>query len=162
MLRPRLALAFLPVALTLFACDKPEAEQPTREEVRAMCEVQTTPEDCAAVPTQDYNEIGESAWCAWVVEIPVALEGDVCSFGEPTAGCQLVSAGDPGCYAPTDSTCGPASDYQWSRSEAGMTVLGYADNLCSPNGNACTVTPEGVVEGGPECACLCEPGLPSE
>ncbi len=127
-----------------------------------MCEAQTTPEGCAAVPGQNYANSDESAWCAWVVEVPVTLEGDVCSFGEPMSRCQLTTGGDPGCYSPTDSTCGPTSEFQWSRPEDDSTfVLGYANEICSPPGTLCTVTPEGVLEGGPECACLCQPDFPT-
>lgn len=154
---PRPRFAALAFGLILLGCDKPE-DTPSREEVRMTCEAKTSREACEAVPSVDID-VGETVWCGWVTEVPVALEGDACSFGEPSSSCQLVSATD-GCYAPTENTCGPG-ELQWTRSEAGTLYFGFGDGLCYPRGDLCNANLEGVVEGAPECACSCQ-GVPGE
>lgn len=149
----RTLIGTLPLALLVcFACaDEPEDTRPTLDELQATCAAQQSANECAAVERVDYPEMEQSAACVWINEMPVTLVDGACSVGELVERCQLSVAGDPGCYSPTESSCGPGG-FTW----AGDGMLGWAAEICVPPAELCTITAEGVQSGPPECACFCE------
>ncbi len=129
----------------------------TPEELEQLCQQQLTRAACEAVPGKDFGE-ADSAWCAWMVEVPVQLEGETCGFGEPTGTCVMSLASDIGCDS-VETVCG-FSSLGWTRMEGDALVLAHA-NVCSSEGDPCQLSTEGeVIQGAPECACLCDPALP--
>lgn len=134
----------------------------TPAEFGMLCMAQTDVAGCDAIPSEHYPWEDQTTWCTWVVEIPVQLEGDVCSFGAAAPSCRMVSASEAGCGGEGENTCGP-NPSAWTRMDGDTLLLGHGSGLCNEGNlgsSPCTVTAEGVSEGSPECACLCDPNLP--
>jgi hypothetical protein len=74
--------------------------------------------------------------------------------------CAPSTSGDIGCGGPT-VYCGGAIEIGWSRMDGEQVLIGRA-GLCELGvGSGCEVSSEGLVlNGAPECACLCDPAFP--
>jgi hypothetical protein len=130
---------------------------PTPADYAALCEMQVDRSACEAVPHEQYPS--QVTWCAWSVEVPVVLDaGGACGFGQPTAACTFVMAGDLGCAS--DSVACGSAELGWSRVEGDQLVIGRGD-VCTSGLDVCDVAEDGTVLAGvPECACLCDAGFP--
>lgn len=107
-------------------------------------------------------ELGGSGHCVWIPYFPVRLMDGVCSFGDPRGQCAFVPCSEEGCA--TLSPCGPEGfGGAFIIGEDDVVSVGFANWCLNPPGpgQACIFDFEGeLLEGPPECACLCDPGFP--
>lgn len=100
--------------------------------------------------------------CMWVAWHTTRLVDGTCSFGPPRGECQFVGCQSEGCKA--QMACGTPD-------LAGAYRVGMDDNVSIALASWCLDPPlpalpcefdaEGqLVEGAPECACLCDPSFP--
>jgi hypothetical protein len=133
---------------------------PTPADFEALCEQQADRAGCEAVPTEDYPQEGLTTWCSWWIDVPVELVDGACSFGAAQPRCQMISAAESGC-GDISNAC-ESGEAGWSFVEGESVVIGRGETCGDIGGSACDVDAQGmVVEGAPECACLCDPAFPS-
>lgn len=97
--------------------------------------------------------------CVWIPYFPVRLVDDMCMFGEPQGQCAFVPCSEAGCA--TLSPCGPEGfGGAFIVGEDDVVSVGFANWCLAPPepGQPCIFDFEGqLIEGPPECACLCDP-----
>jgi hypothetical protein len=100
--------------------------------------------------------------CVWVAYFPVRLMDGICAFGDPRGQCAFVRCQEEGCAEL--SPCGPEGfGGAFVVGEDETVSVGFARWCLEPPapGQACVFDFEQqLLEGPPECACLCDPGFP--
>ncbi|WAS94075.1 hypothetical protein [Nannocystis punicea] len=100
--------------------------------------------------------------CVWVAWFPTRLVDGTCEFGDPRGQCAFVPCQEEGCAEL--SPCGPEGfGGGFIVGENEVVSVGFARWCLGPPdpGQACVFDFEQqLLEGPPECACLCDPGFP--
>jgi hypothetical protein len=100
--------------------------------------------------------------CLWIPWFPVRLVDGVCTFGDPRGTCEFIPCSEEGC-----ATLSPCNSEGFGGAflidGEGKVTLGFADWCLAPPApaQACIFDGQGqLLEGPPECACLCDPTFP--
>ena len=146
----------VPLIVSLAACavDGGEAGESEDEELPfyAVCAMQQDEESCRSIPTEDND--GAYTTCYWAQSFTVALVDGVCEFGEPSGACRSQSVGDLGCGTMSPVCGGESVGVRFEEGE--MTLGGCYGSDCVFDGSG------ELIDGPPECACLCDPAAPVE
>ena len=122
-----------------------------------LCAAQTDRTRCNAATA----EVGSGS-CLWIPWFPVRLVEGTCSFGDPRGSCAFIRCQSEGCA--TLSPCNSEGfGGAFMTDSEGKVTIGFADWCLSPPApaQACIFdTDQQLLEGPPECACLCDPAFP--
>lgn len=149
----------VPLFALLAACATDEGEDVEEAEAEelplyAVCAMQLDEASCRAIPPEDND--GAYSSCYWEQSFALALVDGVCEFGELSGTCRIQTVGDLGC-ASSGLVCGEA-DVAVRYEDGEMTVGGCYASDCQFDDSENGV----LLDGPPECECLCDPGAPVE
>lgn len=144
-----------------------ESEGTTRTTMDGLCGAEPPPDaeqQCASQADRaSCNGLAlDGGSCVWIAWFPVRLMDDLCGFGDPRGQCAFVPCSEEGCAA--QSPCGPEGfGGGFIVGENDVVSVGFANWCLGPPApaQACIFDFEAqLIEGPPECACLCDPGFP--
>lgn len=126
-------------------------------EIEQTCTSQTDRVGCNAAELD--ATMGRCLWIPW---FPTRVMDGMCSFGDPRGQCAFVRCQEEGCAQL--SPCGPEGfGGAFITGQDGVVSVGFADWCLGPPAPAqpCLFDFEGeLIEGPPECACLCSADFP--
>lgn len=125
-------------------------------EAAQTCAAQTDRARCNAA-TGDFA----GGNCLWIPWFPVRLVEGTCTFGDPRGSCAFIECHSEGCteILPCNGMFGSA----FMKDAEGKVTIASADWCLAPPAPAqpCIFdTDQNLLEGPPECACLCDPAFP--
>lgn len=135
------------------AASASESEQGEPPPISVVCDMQQDEESCNGIPPQD-NDDGPVASCYWHRSFAVTLVDGACEFGELSEGCRSQAMGDSSCPAVGPVCGGEQVSVRFWDGEMVLGMCRASDCVFDDNGE--------LVDGPPECACLCDPGVPVE